>query len=84
MNEQDCTVVREGFPRPYPNTPTNVLDQLSLKGKVVVVTGAADGIGYAVSEAMAEAKADVAMWYNSYVICTLWDMRRTCLLMGGW
>lgn len=67
MNEQDCTTLRDGFPRPFPNTPTNVLDQLSLQGKVVIVTGAADGIGYAVSEAMAEAKGNVALWYNSYV-----------------
>lgn len=65
MNDQDCLTVREGFPRPFPNTPTNALDQLSLKGKVVVVTGAADGIGHSVSEAMAEAGADIAMWYNS-------------------
>lgn len=36
-----------------------------MSGKVVIVTGAADGIGYAVSEAMAEANAGVAMWYNS-------------------
>ncbi|KAI9927098.1 hypothetical protein ASPWEDRAFT_165515 [Aspergillus wentii DTO 134E9] len=65
MNEQDCTVLREGFPRPFPNTPTNVLEQLSLKGKVVVVTGAADGIGYAVAEGIAEASGNIAMWYNS-------------------
>ncbi|KAG2417990.1 L-xylulose reductase [Aspergillus terreus] len=65
MSIQDSAVVRDGFPRPFPNTPNNVLEQLSLSGKVVVVTGAADGIGYAVSEAMAEAGANVAMWYNS-------------------
>ena len=67
MTLQDCATVREGFPRPFPNTPTNVLEQFSLRGKVVVITGAADGIGYAVAEAMAEAGADIAMWYNSYV-----------------
>ncbi|PKY00687.1 NAD(P)-binding protein, partial [Aspergillus campestris IBT 28561] len=65
MTLQDCVTVREGFPRPFPNTPTNVLEQFSLRGKVVVITGAADGIGYAVAEAMAEAGADLAMWYNS-------------------
>ncbi|KAL4892736.1 hypothetical protein BDV59DRAFT_179655 [Aspergillus ambiguus] len=65
MSIRDSAVVRDGFPRPFPNTPDNVLEQLSLSGKVVVVTGAADGIGYAVSEAMAEANARVAMWYNS-------------------
>ncbi|KAK5173519.1 uncharacterized protein LTR77_002200 [Saxophila tyrrhenica] len=52
-------------PLPYPDTPSNVLQQFNLKGKTVVVNGAADGIGYAVVEAMAEAGADVALWYNS-------------------
>ncbi|KAL4870824.1 hypothetical protein BDV12DRAFT_165301 [Aspergillus spectabilis] len=65
MTTEDCTKVREGFPRPFPNTPANVMDQLSMAGKVVVVTGAADGIGLAVTEAMAEAGANVALWYNS-------------------
>ncbi|KZF25856.1 short-chain dehydrogenase [Xylona heveae TC161] len=65
MSVEDCTQAREGFPRPYPNTPSNVLEQLRLTGKVVVVNGAADGIGLAVAEAMAEANANVALWYNS-------------------
>ncbi|KAL5337276.1 hypothetical protein BJX70DRAFT_369891, partial [Aspergillus crustosus] len=65
MTTEDCSQVREGFPRPFPNTPANVMDQLSMAGKVVVITGAADGIGLAVTEAMAEAGANVALWYNS-------------------
>ena len=36
-----------------------------MRGKVVAINGAADGIGYAVAEAMAETGANVAMWYNS-------------------
>lgn len=52
-------------PQPVPNTPDNVLSQFGMRGKVVAVNGAADGIGYAVAEAMAEVGADVAMWYNS-------------------
>ncbi|KAJ5526110.1 hypothetical protein N7494_012760 [Penicillium frequentans] len=65
MNFDDCGVTRDGFPRPFPNTPSNVLEQLRMDGKVVVVTGAADGIGYAVAEAIAEAGGHVAFWYNS-------------------
>ncbi|PTB67248.1 NAD(P)-binding protein [Trichoderma citrinoviride] len=65
MTVEDCRRVRPGFPRPVPDTPENVLQQFQMKGKVVVVTGAADGIGLAVAEGMAEAGADVAMWYNS-------------------
>ncbi|KAI0457226.1 putative short-chain dehydrogenase [Xylaria acuta] len=65
MGFDECAVVRDGFPRPVPDTPSNVLEQFRMTGKVVVVTGAADGIGYAASEAMAEANANVAMWYNS-------------------
>lgn len=65
MNASDCAVVRDGFPRPFPNTPSNVLEQFKMAGKVTVVTGAADGIGYAVAEAIAEAGGSVAMWYNS-------------------
>ncbi|CAG8232395.1 unnamed protein product [Penicillium salamii] len=65
MSVQDCAPARDGFPRPFPDTPTNVLQQFQMKGKVVVITGAADGLGYAVAESMAEAGADVALWYNS-------------------
>ncbi|KAI1434986.1 putative short-chain dehydrogenase [Xylaria sp. CBS 124048] len=65
MGFDECAVVREGFPRPAPEIPNNVLAQFSMTGKVVVVTGAADGIGLAVAEAMAEANANVSLWYNS-------------------
>jgi sorbose reductase len=65
MNFENCAVVRDGFPRPFPNTPSNVLEQFNMTGKVVVVTGAADGLGLSVAESMAEAHANVAFWYNS-------------------
>lgn len=65
MNVEDCTVVRPEFPRPFPNTPSNVVEQFKLNGKVAVVTGAADGIGLAVAEGYAEAGANVVFWYNS-------------------
>lgn len=52
-------------PRPVPPTPENVMQQFSMKNKVVAVTGASDGIGWAVAEAMAEAGANVALLYNT-------------------
>jgi hypothetical protein len=73
MNINDCTTVRTGFPRPFPTTTSNALDQFKMTGKVVVVTGAADGIGLAVAEAMAEASAHVAFWYNSCVFAWHWS-----------
>ena len=63
MTIEEAGVHRE--PRPAPSIPDNVLQQFSMKGKVVAITGASDGIGFAVAEAMAEAGGDVALWYNS-------------------
>lgn len=37
----------------------------SLKGKTAIVSGAGAGIGLAVAQALAEAGANVAIWYNS-------------------
>ncbi|KAL5121439.1 hypothetical protein ACEQ8H_000510 [Pleosporales sp. CAS-2024a] len=65
MSIEECQTPRPGFPKPVPPTPTNVLEQFSMKGKVIVVTGAAEGIGGAVADAMAEAGGAVALWYNS-------------------
>lgn len=65
MSVEDSAVAREGFPRPTPATPTNVVEQFKMSGKVAVVSGAADGIGYAVAEGFAEAGAAVALLYNS-------------------
>lgn len=63
MSLEDAKAPRQ--PRPVPDTPRNVFEQLSMKNKVVVVNGASEGIGFAVAEAMAEAGANVALWYNS-------------------
>ncbi|KAJ4361492.1 hypothetical protein N0V95_001829 [Ascochyta clinopodiicola] len=65
MSIEECQTPRPGFPKPVPSGPANVLEQFSMKGKVIVVTGAAEGIGGAVADAMAEAGGDVALWYNS-------------------
>jgi sorbose reductase len=65
MSMEECQTPRPGFPKPVPDTPVNVMQQFSMKGKVTVVTGAAEGIGGAVADAIAEAGGDVALWYNS-------------------
>ncbi|KAJ5389002.1 uncharacterized protein N7496_000070 [Penicillium cataractarum] len=48
-----------------PNVHAPVLEQFSLAGKVVAVTGGARGIGLEVVRGMAEAGADVALIYTS-------------------
>lgn len=65
MSVQDCGVERSGYPRPVPGISNNVVEQFQMKNKVAVVTGGADGIGFAAAQAIAEAKGDVALWYNS-------------------
>lgn len=65
MTFDDCAKVRDTFPRPFPNTSSNVVEQLRMNGKLTIVTGGADGIGFAVAEGIAEAGGDVALWYNS-------------------
>ncbi|KAJ5724554.1 L-xylulose reductase [Penicillium malachiteum] len=52
----------------YNNTYTgenSVLKMFSLKGKTAIVTGGGAGIGLSVAHGLAEAGANVAIWYNS-------------------
>lgn len=51
--------------RPRPQISESVFETFRMKGKVVVVTGGSGGIGYQVVLAVAEAGADVALWYHS-------------------
>lgn len=48
-----------------PTYTDRVLPLFSLKGRTAIVTGAGAGIGLAVADALAEAGANVAIWYNS-------------------
>ena len=63
MTIEECQTSRAALP--IPPTPENVLQQFSMKGKVVAITGASDGIGWAVAGAIAEAGGDLALWYNT-------------------
>jgi sorbose reductase len=67
MTIEECAVQRTGYPKPAPPTSNSIFEQFSMKGKVVAITGAAEGIGFAVAEAMAEAGGDVALLYNTLV-----------------
>jgi sorbose reductase len=42
-----------------------VMPLFSLKGKTAIVSGATSGIGLGVAQALAEAGANVAIWYNT-------------------
>lgn len=44
---------------------SRVLPLFSLKGRTAIVSGAGAGIGLGVAQALAEAGANVAIWYNS-------------------
>ncbi|KAL2835866.1 hypothetical protein BJY01DRAFT_258906 [Aspergillus pseudoustus] len=62
------TPIVNGVFRHDNNTSTgtsSVLQMFSLRGKTAVVTGAASGIGLSVAQGLAEAGANVALWYNS-------------------
>lgn len=50
MSVEECAVTRT--PRSVPNPPENVLERFGMSNRVVVITGALDGIGYVVAEAM--------------------------------
>ena len=51
--------------KPKPDISYSVKDLFSLKGKTAIITGGGSGIGLAVSQAYAEAGANVVMIYNS-------------------
>lgn len=53
-----------------PPAHPSLFSLFSLKGKTAIISGAAAGIGLAVAEGLAEAGANVALWYNSNPKCS--------------
>lgn len=51
--------------RPNPPLPDSVFATFSMRDKVAIITGGAGGIGYQVARGLAEAGANVALWYNT-------------------
>lgn len=47
----------------------SMMSMFSMKGKTAIVSGAGAGIGLAVVHALAEAGANIALWYNSNPNC---------------
>jgi sorbose reductase len=47
-----------------PTLADSVFKMFDMHGKVVIITGGSGGIGYQVARALAEAGADIALWYN--------------------
>lgn len=48
-----------------PSATDSVLPLFKLTGRTAIVSGAGAGIGLAIAQALAEAGANVAIWYNS-------------------
>jgi sorbose reductase len=48
-----------------PPAATGVFDLFSLKGRTAIISGGGAGIGYAIAQSLAEAGANVAIWYQS-------------------
>lgn len=59
---QDGKFVHDATVAPESN---RVMPLFSLKGKTAIVSGATSGIGLGVAQALAEAGANVAIWYNT-------------------
>lgn len=50
--------------RPNPSLSDSVFDMFNMRGRVVIITGGSGGIGYQIGRAVAEAGANVALWYD--------------------
>ncbi|KAJ5593840.1 uncharacterized protein N7459_000048 [Penicillium hispanicum] len=58
-------VSQQSIRRPNPTLPDSVFEMFRMRGKVVIITGGTGGIGYQVARGLAEAGADIALWYQN-------------------
>jgi len=50
--------------RPNPPVSDSIFEMFSMRGRVVIITGGSGGIGYQAARGLAEAGANVALWYS--------------------
>lgn len=55
----------ESIRKPNPVLSDSVFEMFSMKGKVVIITGASGGIAHEVARGLAEAGANLALWYHN-------------------
>lgn len=68
QSPEDSSMTKDGIFKEYNTTAPkskSVHTLFSLKGRVAIISGGDRGIGLNVAEALAEAGADVAIWFNS-------------------
>ncbi|RDW68145.1 short-chain dehydrogenase-2 [Coleophoma cylindrospora] len=53
---------------PDPPIKDSVFDMFRLDGKTIIITGGAGGIGYEIARGLAEAGANLALWYHSSTV----------------
>lgn len=51
--------------KPNPQLSDSVFQMFSMKGKTVIITGASGGIAHEIARGLAEAGADLALWYHN-------------------
>jgi sorbose reductase len=62
--DQNAVFVHDNAPPP-PQAQGSLLALFSLKGKTAIVTGGGAGIGLSVAQGLAEAGANIALFYNT-------------------